>query len=88
MGYELTCKICGCPIIIGDDVESKAGGLRPKKEDKDRGRKRTPKFYHLECYNNFHLSFDKQGKPLNGSGIPIEQISDEDMEGIKEDEGK
>jgi hypothetical protein len=68
MGYELTCKICSCHINIGDEVESKAGGLRPKGDETDRGRKRTPKFYHGECYDDFHLDFDHEGKPLSGSG--------------------
>ena len=80
MGYELVCKICSCPIIIGDKVESKAGGLRPKQEDIDRGRKRTPKFYHAECYNDFHLDFTSTGKPLNGSGVILDQMTVEEME--------
>lgn len=79
MGYELTCKICSCPINIGDSIESKAGGLKPNKEEHDRGRKRTPKFYHGECYKNIHLDFTKEGKPLNGSGVLIEQMTEEEM---------
>jgi polyhydroxyalkanoate synthesis regulator phasin len=86
MGYDLTCKICQplvesgeitpdeAKIKIGDIVESKAGGLHPQKGEEDsRGRKRTPKFYHYECYESYHLDFTKEGKPLNGYGEAIEQ---------------
>lgn len=79
MGYNLTCKICGHAIQIGNIVESKAGGLHPQKDEEDsRGRKRTPKFYHYECYESYHLDFTKEGKPLNGYGEPIDQRDDGD----------
>ena len=73
MGYDLTCKICGHEILIGNIVESKAGGLHPQRGYEDnRGRKRTPKFYHFECYESYHLDFTKEGKPLNGYGEAID----------------
>ncbi len=59
MGYDLTCKLCDCPIHIGDDVESKSSG------------KKGPKFYHAECYERFHLDFTN-GKIRNGLGEIIE----------------
>ncbi len=70
MGYELVCKICDCPINIGDEVESKAGGLRPRNGSVNH--RRTPKFYHYSCYDDYHLDFDKNGKPLNMTPASIE----------------
>jgi len=54
LGYDLNCKICGCPINIGEEVESKSGS-------------KGPKLYHAECYDRFHLNF-KDHKILNGYG--------------------
>ena len=45
-GFNLICKICEVPLQIGDEVESKAGGSGPK-------------YYHAECYDSYHLEFDK-----------------------------
>lgn len=76
MGYSLVCKLCGCPINILDTVESKAGGLRTVDENKTRSR--TPKFYHAECYDSFHLDFDEKGNIYNGLGQLIEKEEKED----------
>lgn len=51
-GLDLRCKICGVPLQIGDEVESKSGGNRPK-------------FYHAECYDDFHLDFEEDNDEEN-----------------------
>jgi hypothetical protein len=43
--YNMACKICSCPIIPGDTVESKAGGSQPK-------------LYHAKCYDDSHYSLE------------------------------
>lgn len=59
LDYNLNCKICsqhsdssGCPILPGDEVESKAGG-------------NGPKLYHAECYDNAHQHFDYDEEKLS-----------------------
>ena len=59
-GYHLSCKICGAPITIGDDVESKSGS-------------EGPILYHAECYDGYHLEFTEDGKILNGHGNMIKE---------------
>ena len=49
--YNLNCKICVCPILPGDEVESKAGG-------------NGPKLYHAECYDNAHQEFEYSEEKL------------------------
>lgn len=66
LGYDLECKICGCPIGQFDEVESKAGG-----------RGKGPKLYHAECYDRAHLQF-VGGKILNGYGDEIVPEDEED----------
>jgi len=44
--YDLNCKICECPILPRDEVESKTGGSS------------GPKLYHGQCYDSYHLEFD------------------------------
>jgi len=39
-GHNLVCKICECPILVGDLVESK------------QQRKGKCKFYHAKCYDD------------------------------------
>jgi hypothetical protein len=43
--YDLNCKICACPILPGDEVESKAGGSGPK-------------LYHAQCYDDSHIEIE------------------------------
>lgn len=43
-GYTLTCKICCCPILVGDEVESK------------QQRRGKTKFYHARCYDGSHIN--------------------------------
>jgi len=38
--YELICKICSCPLLVGDKLETK---------QQRRGRS---KFYHAKCYDD------------------------------------
>ena len=56
--YNLVCKICECPILPTDEVESKASGSGPK-------------FYHADCYDRFHLDFDEEGVIKDGKGDVI-----------------
>lgn len=42
-GYKLICKICRCPLQVGDCVESKPSKYRRRK------------FYHCECYDESFL---------------------------------
>jgi hypothetical protein len=42
-GIILICKICGCPILVGDEVESK------------QQRRGKTKLYHLKCYEDSHI---------------------------------
>ena len=50
--YNLSCKICECPIIPGDEVESKAGG-------------NGPKLYHAQCYDDAHQHFEYNEEKLS-----------------------
>ena len=71
MGYEMVCKICDCPLLPGDEIESKAGG------------KRGPKLYHRECYDGSHLQF-KDHKILNGHGNILIPEDEENKGGVNE----
>ena len=42
-GIILTCKICECPILVGDEVESK------------QQRRGKTKLYHKKCYEDSHI---------------------------------
>ena len=46
-GYRLICKICDCPVLPIDWVESKAGG-------------KGPKLYHASCYDDSHYGDDEE----------------------------
>lgn len=39
-GYKLACKICDCPLLVGDEIESK------------QQRRGKSKLYHASCYDN------------------------------------
>jgi hypothetical protein len=42
-GIILVCKICDCPILVGDEVESK------------QQRRGKTKLYHKQCYEDSHI---------------------------------
>ncbi len=45
-GYKLVCKICDCPLQVGDWVESKPSKYRRRK------------FYHAECYDESFIEVE------------------------------
>lgn len=51
-GYKLICKICDCPILVGDEVESK------------QQRRGKSKLYHATCYDK--SMYDFNGNSDNG----------------------
>jgi len=60
-GILLICKICGCPILVGDEVESK------------QQRRGKTKLYHKKCYEDSHIEssisdeeIEKDLKELSG----------------------
>ena len=63
-GYDLSCKICECPCLSGDEIESKSSG-------------KGPKLYHAECYDRYHLAFDDEGNIYNGLGDKVETEENE-----------
>lgn len=52
-GYRLICKICRCPLQVGDCVESKPSKYRRRK------------FYHCDCYQGSFIDLpngDEEGE--------------------------
>jgi len=48
-GHELICKICTCPILVGDVVESK------------QQRRGKVKLYHAKCYDDSFIDIPDDG---------------------------
>jgi len=48
-GIILICKICCCPILVGDEVESK------------QQRRGKTKLYHKKCYEDSHYDVPDNG---------------------------
>lgn len=55
-GYLLICKICECPILVGDEVESK------------QQRRGKSKLYHVKCYDKSMLETEDNNHNGNNNG--------------------